>query len=54
VTTLINLTYRYLFWGHGGGVIVGDEPLDSQELPVAGKTNPTDCSSQRAKPNCPQ
>ncbi len=26
VSTLINLTYRYLFWGHGGGVIVGDDP----------------------------
>jgi NADH:ubiquinone reductase (H+-translocating) len=26
VTTLINLTYRYLSWGHGGAVIVGDEP----------------------------
>ncbi len=26
VSTLINLTYRYVFWGHGGGVIVGDDP----------------------------
>src|SRR6202522_1188645 len=26
VTTLINLSWRYLAWGHGGGVIVGDEP----------------------------
>jgi NADH dehydrogenase len=26
VSTLINLTYRYVAWGHGGGVIVGDEP----------------------------
>jgi NADH dehydrogenase len=26
VATLINLTYRYLLWGHGGAVIVGDEP----------------------------
>jgi NADH dehydrogenase len=26
VTTLINLTYRYITWGHGGAVIVGDEP----------------------------
>ncbi len=30
VSTLINLTDRYLFWGHGGAVIVGDEP-DSPE-----------------------
>jgi NADH dehydrogenase len=28
VSTLINLTYRYLAWGHGGGVIVGDEPAE--------------------------
>jgi len=27
VSTLINLTYRYVFWGHGAGVIVGDEPV---------------------------
>jgi NADH dehydrogenase len=26
VSTLINLSYRYLAWGHGGTVIVGDEP----------------------------
>jgi NADH:ubiquinone reductase (H+-translocating) len=30
VSTLINLTYRYVAWGHGGAVIVGDEP---QPLP---------------------
>jgi NADH:ubiquinone reductase (H+-translocating) len=28
VTSLINLTYRYVSWGHGGAVIVGDEPDD--------------------------
>jgi NADH:ubiquinone reductase (H+-translocating) len=26
VSTLINLTYRYISWGHGGAVIVGDDP----------------------------
>ncbi len=31
VSTLINLTYRYVFWGHGGTVIVGDEPVIPQE-----------------------
>ena len=31
VATLINLSWRYLAWRHGGGVIVGDEP--SQPLP---------------------
>jgi len=31
VSTMINLSWRYLAWGHGGGVIVGDEP--DQPLP---------------------
>ncbi|HEY5395336.1 MAG TPA: NAD(P)/FAD-dependent oxidoreductase [Trebonia sp.] len=31
VATLINLSWRYVAWGHGGGVIVGDEP--DQPLP---------------------
>jgi NADH:ubiquinone reductase (H+-translocating) len=26
IATLFNLSWRYLAWGHGGGVIVGDEP----------------------------
>ncbi len=29
IATLINLSWRYLAWGHGGGVIVGDEPSQS-------------------------
>jgi NADH dehydrogenase len=29
VTTLINLSWRYLAWGHGGAVIVGDEPEET-------------------------
>jgi NADH dehydrogenase len=28
VATLINLSWRYVAWGHGGGVIVGDEPME--------------------------
>jgi len=32
VSTMINLTYRYLFWGHGGAVIVGDAPDDAGRL----------------------
>jgi NADH dehydrogenase len=31
VSTMLNLAWRYLAWGHGGGVIVGDEP--SERLP---------------------
>ena len=26
VSTMINLAYRYVSWGHGGAVIVGDDP----------------------------
>jgi NADH dehydrogenase len=26
LSALLNLSYRYLVWGHGGGVIVGDNP----------------------------
>jgi len=33
LSTLINLTYRYVAWGHGGAVIVGDEP--GRPLPAA-------------------
>ena len=29
ISTMINLTYRYVAWGHGGAVIVGDSPADS-------------------------
>jgi NADH dehydrogenase len=28
VATMINLSWRYISWGHGGGVIVGDEPAE--------------------------
>jgi NADH dehydrogenase len=31
ISTLINLSWRYIAWGRGGGVIVGDEP--SEPLP---------------------
>jgi NADH:ubiquinone reductase (H+-translocating) len=32
VSTLINLTWRYIAWGHGGGVIVGDDPPASRRV----------------------
>jgi NADH dehydrogenase len=31
IATIINLSWRYVAWGHGGAVIVGDEP--AQALP---------------------
>ena len=33
VSTLVNLTFRYVAWGHGGAVIVGDDPGDSARRP---------------------
>jgi NADH:quinone reductase (non-electrogenic) len=33
VSTLVNLAFRYVAWGHGGAVIVGDDPGDSARLP---------------------
>jgi NADH:ubiquinone reductase (H+-translocating) len=41
LSALLNLSYRYLVWGHGGGVIVGDDPPEAlpgappQLLPAA-------------------
>jgi NADH:ubiquinone reductase (H+-translocating) len=32
VSTIINLTDRYVFWGHGGAVIVGDDPRAPAEV----------------------
>ncbi len=39
VSTMINLTYRYLAWGHGGAVIVGDDP-DHSQLPTTSRSRP--------------
>jgi NADH:quinone reductase (non-electrogenic) len=32
IATVINLSWRYIAWGHGGGVIVGDEPPEPQQI----------------------
>jgi NADH dehydrogenase len=31
MSALLNLSWRYLTWGHGGGVIAGDDPLPLPE-----------------------
>jgi NADH dehydrogenase len=36
IATLVNLSWRYIAWGHGGGVIVGDEPME----PLPTETRP--------------
>ena len=60
VATLINLSWRYIAWGHGGGVIVGDEPtepLPGDELTgsdehagngAAGEARATETTGERA------
>ena len=46
VSTIINLTYRYVAWGHGGAVIVGDEPADpARPAPTEGHPTTTAGSS---------
>jgi NADH:ubiquinone reductase (H+-translocating) len=44
VTTLINLSWRYLAWGHGESVIVGDEPPE----PLPGQKQIGDASAEQA------
>jgi NADH:ubiquinone reductase (H+-translocating) len=46
VATLINLSWRYIAWGHGGGVIVGDEPTE----PLPGDDLTGQASSAGAQP----
>jgi NADH:quinone reductase (non-electrogenic) len=42
LSALVNLSYRYLVWGHGSGVIVGDDPPEAvpcsppEQVPGAG------------------
>jgi NADH:ubiquinone reductase (H+-translocating) len=48
IATLINLSWRYIAWGHGGGVIVGDEP--AEDVPALNEdTRATETSSERAR-----
>jgi len=37
IETLLNLSWRYIAWGHGGSVIVGDEP--TEPLPYGALTD---------------
>lgn len=37
IETMLNLSWRYIAWGHGGGVIVGDDPPDSAQVAVVDK-----------------
>jgi NADH:ubiquinone reductase (H+-translocating) len=37
ISALLNLSWRYLTWGHGGGIIVGDDP---PSLPIGDSGQP--------------
>jgi NADH:ubiquinone reductase (H+-translocating) len=52
VSTMINLTYRYVSWGHGGAVIVGDDPDDpaSTLLPARAWSRPPAGSPPPSEP----
>jgi NADH dehydrogenase len=41
VSTLINLSWRYIDWGHGGNVIVGDDPAAGEDLTGGGAKSET-------------
>ena len=47
ISTLINLSWRYIAWGHGGGVIVGDEPMEPRSR--AGTTSAPDSHPLRLR-----
>jgi NADH:ubiquinone reductase (H+-translocating) len=49
VSTMINLTYRYLAWGHGGAVIVGDDP----DAPVPDPPSPPSPNPPATTPPSP-
>ena len=49
VSTLINLTYRYVFWGHGGAVIVGDEPATPAAAPAEEASQPAAAPGPRSQ-----
>lgn len=40
IATVINLSWRYIAWGHGGGVIVGDEPPEPSQAERGGRAVP--------------
>jgi NADH dehydrogenase len=48
LSTLINLTYRYFAWGHGGAVIVGDDPR-AQDSARARNTRSSTTARSRSK-----
>jgi len=48
IATLINLSWRYIAWGHGGGVIVGDEPMEALHASAPAHAGPPPAGSAPA------
>ena len=44
LSALLNLTVRYISWGHGGGIIVGDDP------PSVSSAGPSELTGATARP----
>ena len=54
IATLINLSWRYISWGHGGGVIVGDEPTEPlRDTNMTGEAQSGEAQSGPARPGVP-
>jgi NADH dehydrogenase len=54
IATLINLSWRYIAWGHGGGVIVGDEPTEPlRDTNITGEAQSGEAQSGPARPGVP-
>jgi NADH:ubiquinone reductase (H+-translocating) len=62
IATLFNLSWRYISWGHGAGVIVGDEPTEPlpsdalngmRSLPLPGGDPPALSRSREDDPPAP-
>jgi NADH dehydrogenase len=55
IATLINLSWRYISWGHGGGVIVGDEPTEPlRDSNISGEAQSEQAQSGPGRPGIPQ
>ncbi len=55
IATMINLSWRYISWGHGGGVIVGDEPTEPlRDTNMTGQAHSGEAQSGPARPGVPQ
>jgi NADH:ubiquinone reductase (H+-translocating) len=48
IVALVNLSWRYLTWGRGGGIIIGDDQLTAERVPEPVPGRPADPAPDRA------